>query len=171
MLEDHKDEFARTLQLEAGKTNRDAIGELDATIHRLKLTLEEARRIFGPVIPIIRMEDEDEALSFARASNYGLESCVFTKDFYRMWHFAKARECGEVTINDCPQHGVGFFPFGGIKDSGMGREGIGYSIDEMTNLKTIVFNLEAGGLGKKEYEAATCRTRIRSKRYEPADGE
>ncbi len=127
--------------------------------------------IFGPVIPIIRMKNEEEALSFAKGSNYGLESCIFTKDFYRMWHFAKALECGEVTINDCPQHGVGYFPFGGIKDSGMGREGIGYSIDEMTNLKTIVFNLEAGGLGKKEYEAATCRTRITPKHYEPADGE
>ncbi len=97
--------------------------------------------IFGPVIPIIRMKDEEEALNFARTSNYGLESCVFTRDFYMMWHFAKSLECGEVTINDCPQHGVGYFPFGGIKDSGMGREGIGYSIDEMTNLKTIVFNL------------------------------
>jgi acyl-CoA reductase-like NAD-dependent aldehyde dehydrogenase len=126
---------------------------------------------FGPVIPIIRMRDEKDALAFAKASNYGLESCVFTKDFYRMWHFAKALECGEVTINDCPQHGVGYFPFGGIKDSGMGREGIGYSIDEMTNLKTIVFNLEAGGLGKKELSAATCRTMITPKHYEPADGE
>jgi acyl-CoA reductase-like NAD-dependent aldehyde dehydrogenase len=127
--------------------------------------------VFGPVIPIIRMRDEKDALDFAKASNYGLESCVFTKDFYRMWHFAKALECGEVTINDCPQHGVGYFPFGGIKDSGMGREGIGHSIDEMTNLKTIVFNLEAGGLGKKELSAATCRTRITPKNYEPADGE
>ncbi len=127
--------------------------------------------IFGPVIPIIRMKDEEEALSFAKTSNYGLESCVFTRNFYKMWHFAKSLECGEVTINDCPQHGVGYFPFGGIKDSGMGREGIGYSIDEMTNLKTIVFNLEPGGLGKKEHEAATCRTRITPKHYEPADGE
>lgn len=127
--------------------------------------------IFGPVIPIVRVKDEEEALSFARGSNYGLESCIFTKEFYRMWHFAKGLECGEVTINDCPQHGVGYFPFGGIKDSGMGREGIGYSIDEMTNLKTIVFNLEPGGLGKREKSAATCETRIAPKGYEAADGE
>lgn len=127
--------------------------------------------IFGPVIPIIRTKDEEEALTFARGSNYGLESCIFTKDFYRMWHLAKGLECGEVTINDCPQHGVGYFPFGGIKDSGMGREGIGYSIDEMTNLKTIVFNLEPGGLGKRERSAATCKTGIVPKGYEPSDGE
>ena len=112
---------------------------------------------FGPVVAILRPKDEDEALQIASQSKYGLESCVFTRDFYRMWRVAKRLECGEVTVNDYPSHGVGYFPFGGIKDSGMGREGIGYSIDEMTNLKTIVFNLEAGGLGKKERAAATCK--------------
>ncbi len=114
--------------------------------------------IFGPVVTVIRCKDENEALGFARESRYGLESCVFTEDFYRMWRVAKALECGEVTINDCPAHGLGYFPFGGIKQSGMGREGIGYSIDEMTNLKTIVFNLAPAGLGKKARSAATCKT-------------
>jgi glyceraldehyde-3-phosphate dehydrogenase [NAD(P)+] len=116
--------------------------------------------VFGPVVTIIRCRDEDQAIKFARGSRYGLESCVFARDFYRMWRVAKALECGEVTINDCPSHGVGYFPFGGIKDSGLGREGIGYSIDEMTNLKTIVFNLDPAGLGKREQTAATCRTGI-----------
>lgn len=104
---------------------------------------------FGPVVTILRPKDEDDALKIAKESKYGLESCVFSRDFYRIWSVAKSLECGEVTVNDYPSHGVGYFPFGGIKDSGMGREGIGYSIDEMTNLKTIVFNLEAGGLGKR----------------------
>ena len=61
-----------------------------------------------------------------------------------MWKAAKDLEVGEVTINDMPAHGTGYFAFGGVKDSGMGREGVGYSIDEMTNLKTTVFNLAAG---------------------------
>jgi glyceraldehyde-3-phosphate dehydrogenase [NAD(P)+] len=127
---------------------------------------------FGPVITIIRPKDEDEALKIARSSGYGLESCIFTRDFYRMWRVAKALEVGGVTINGYPSHGVGYFPFGGIKDSGMGREGVGYSIDEMTNLKTIVFNLEAGGLGKKEHLAATCATAAASKSFHrPEDGE
>ena len=104
---------------------------------------------FGPVVTILRTKDLDEALKIARQSKYGLESWVFTKDFYRMWRVAKQLECGEVTINDYPAHGVGYFPFGGIKDSGIGREGIGYSIDEMTNLKTIVFNLGCSRSGKK----------------------
>ncbi len=114
--------------------------------------------VFGPVVTIIRCKEAEEALKFARRSKYGLESCVFTKDFYRMWHVAKALECGEVTINDCPSHGIGYFPFGGIKQSGLGREGIGYSIDEMTRLKTIVFNLAPAGLGKRAHPAATCKT-------------
>ena len=141
---------------------------LDNVPMSAKIAREE---VFGPVVTIIRCESEDEALSFARKSKYGLESCVFTREFYRMWRVAKALECGEVTINDCPSHGVGYFPFGGIKDSGMGREGIGYSIDGMTNLKTIVFNLGPAGLGKKEQLAAACRTGVSPKKPEPESGE
>ncbi|MFB3763903.1 MAG: aldehyde dehydrogenase [Methanotrichaceae archaeon] len=126
---------------------------------------------FGPVVTIMRFHREDEALRFAKSSKYGLESCVFTNSFYKMWHIAKGLECGEVTINDYPLHGVGYFPFGGIKDSGMGREGVGYSIDEMTNLKTIVFNLEPAGLGKKEILAAACKSESLYKRLAREDGE
>ncbi len=141
---------------------------LDNVPMSAKIAEEE---VFGPVVTIIRCKDEEEALGFARKSKYGLESCVFTREFYRMWHTAKALECGEVTINDCPSHGVGYFPFGGIKDSGMGREGIGYSIDEMTNLKTIVFNLGPAGLGKKEQLVAACRTGLPQKKPELENGE
>jgi len=127
---------------------------------------------FGPVVTIIRPKDEDEALKIARESPYGLESCVFTENFYRMWRVAKDLECGEVTINDMPSHGVGYFPFGGMKDSGMGREGIGYSIDEMTNLKTIVFNLAAAGLGKQEHGMSACKMQLLYRsRHVPEDGE
>ncbi|MCP8312013.1 MAG: aldehyde dehydrogenase family protein [Candidatus Methylarchaceae archaeon HK01B] len=103
---------------------------------------------FGPVITIIKVKDEDDAIEIGKKSRYGLDSCVFTNNFYKMWKIAKRLETGEVTINDLPRHGVGYFPFGGSKESGIGREGIGYSIDEMTNLKTIVFNLEPAKLGK-----------------------
>jgi acyl-CoA reductase-like NAD-dependent aldehyde dehydrogenase len=62
--------------------------------------------------------------------------------------FRTARKDSSVSLNDAPAHGVGYFPFGGNKDSGLGMEGVGYSIDEMTRLKTIQFNLAPGGLGK-----------------------
>ncbi|MEM2841918.1 MAG: aldehyde dehydrogenase family protein, partial [Thermoproteota archaeon] len=104
---------------------------------------------FGPVIPIIRVKDLDEALVVANKSRYGLDSCVFTTSIYKAWRAIKLLEVGTVTVNDFPAHGIGNFPFGGIKDSGIGREGLGYSIDELTVLKTISINIEPSGLRKE----------------------
>jgi glyceraldehyde-3-phosphate dehydrogenase [NAD(P)+] len=95
---------------------------------------------FGPVIPVGRVRDVDEAIELANKSKFGLDSCVFTNDINLARKVAKRLEEGEVTINAAPRHGVGYYPFGGNKDSGMGREGIGYSVEEMTRLKTIVYN-------------------------------
>lgn len=69
-----------------------------------------------------------------------LETCVRASEILEnAWRAARALECGQVTINDAPAHGVGHFPFGGrTPDSGIGREGPGYSIDECTVLKTVV---------------------------------
>ncbi len=103
---------------------------------------------FGPVVSLIKVSSIDQAIEVSNRSRYGLDSCVFTNNIYTAWRVAKALEEGTISINDAPAHGVGFFPFGGNKDSGMGREGVGYSIDEMTRIKTIQFNLAAGGLGK-----------------------
>ncbi|MFQ5909013.1 MAG: aldehyde dehydrogenase family protein [Thermoplasmata archaeon] len=97
---------------------------------------------FGPVVTVIRIKDEQEAVEISKMSRYGLDSCVFTNDYRRVWRIAQNLQVGELTVNDHPAHGVGYFPFGGSKASGIGREGIGYSVDEMTELKTIVFNLE-----------------------------
>jgi acyl-CoA reductase-like NAD-dependent aldehyde dehydrogenase len=100
---------------------------------------------FGPVLPVIRVRDEEEAIEISNRPNLGLDSAVFTNSFYRMWRMAKALQVGTVSVNDAPAHGVGNFPFGGVKDSGVGREGLGYSIDEMTVIKTISINLEPAG--------------------------
>jgi acyl-CoA reductase-like NAD-dependent aldehyde dehydrogenase len=102
-----------------------------------KIVWEET---FGPVIPIVRVKDVDEAIELANRSRYGLDSCVFTNSINLARKVAKRLEEGEVTVNAAPRHGVGYYPFGGNKDSGIGREGIGYSIEEMTRLKTIVYN-------------------------------
>jgi glyceraldehyde-3-phosphate dehydrogenase [NAD(P)+] len=94
---------------------------------------------FGPVLPIVRVADLDEALDITNRSRYGLDSCVFTTSLEAAWRTARALEVGQVHVNDAPKHGVGHFPFGGRKpDSGIGREGLGYSIDECTVLKTVV---------------------------------
>jgi acyl-CoA reductase-like NAD-dependent aldehyde dehydrogenase len=104
---------------------------------------------FGPVVVIISVESVDEAIEIVNKSNYGLDSCIFTNNLYTAWRVAKALEEGSVTINDAPAHGTGYFPFGGNKDSGLGREGIGYSLDEMTRIKTIQIDLSPLGLEKK----------------------
>lgn len=138
MVEDAKSKGAR---LAAGAERHDAF--LSPTV-LADVTPEMAvarDEIFGPVLPILKVKDEREAVKQATKTPYGLDSCVFTKDFERMWRVAKQLNTGMVTINDLPKHGVGHFPFGGQRESGMGREGIGYSIDLMTELKTMVFKL------------------------------
>jgi glyceraldehyde-3-phosphate dehydrogenase [NAD(P)+] len=94
---------------------------------------------FGPVLTVLPVRNLDDAIELANRSRYGLDSAVFTSNLDRAWKAARRLEVGMVTINDAPAHGVGHFPFGGRKpDSGIGREGLGYSIDECTELKTVV---------------------------------
>ena len=118
---------------------------LDSVPPEARIATEET---FGPVVTVMRVKSVQEAIERTNESRYGLDSCVFTNSLYTAWRVAKALEEGSVSINDAPSHGVGYFPFGGNKDSGLGREGVGYSIDEMTRIKTIQFNLAPAGLGK-----------------------
>jgi acyl-CoA reductase-like NAD-dependent aldehyde dehydrogenase len=118
---------------------------LDHVPRNARIATEET---FGPVATLMRVKSVDEAIGLTNESKFGLDSCVFTTNLYTAWRVAKALEEGSVSINDAPAHGVGYFPFGGNKDSGVGREGVGYSIDEMTRIKTIQFNLAPAGLGK-----------------------
>lgn len=140
-----KDATEKGARLLLGGGHHDAYFEPTVLDHVPKEAAAAREEIFGPLAVVIRCKDEGDALGFALESRYGLESAVFTENLHSMWRVARALECGEVTVNDCPSHGVGYFPFGGKKDSGVGREGIGYSIDELTALKTIVFNLGPAG--------------------------
>ena len=94
--------------------------------------------IFGPVVPIIAFDTEEEAVEIANRSVFGLCGCVFTKDMKRAARIANALECGGAVIN-----GASFFrsfemPFGGYKHSGIGTEGVFSTFDEMTHTKSIV---------------------------------
>jgi glyceraldehyde-3-phosphate dehydrogenase [NAD(P)+] len=104
---------------------------------------------FGPVITVIRVKDKEEARTVANASPFGLDSAVFTQNFYSAWWLMKSLQVGNVTLNAAPSHGTAYFPFGGVKDSGQGKEGVGYSIEEMMVIKTIILNLAPKELGKK----------------------
>lgn len=121
-------------------------GDVDAAYHEPTVLADVPldadivwEETFGPVLTVLPVADLGTAIEVANRSRYGLDSSVFTSDLESAWRTARALECGQVTINDAPAHGVGHFPFGGRKpDSGVGREGLGYSIDECTVLKTVV---------------------------------
>jgi glyceraldehyde-3-phosphate dehydrogenase [NAD(P)+] len=112
---------------------------LDHVTEEMAIAHEE---IFGPVIPLIRYTDINEAVRLSNTSRFGLDSCLFTENLNLAIDISKRLEDGSVTINGAPAHGVGHFPFGGNKESGIGREGLGYSIDEMTKIHTIVFSIK-----------------------------
>ena len=82
--------------------------------------------------------DESEALALADGGDFGLDAAVFTSDYDRAMWLADRIEAGAVRINGAPSHGLGDVPFGGVERSGIGREGIGYTIDAFVREKTIV---------------------------------
>ncbi len=108
---------------------------LAAVPHDARIIHEEQ---FGPVAPVASVEDPDEALAIANGSDLGLDACVFTADYDRALSIADRLAAGAVRINGPPSHGIGDIPFGGIKDSGIGREGIDASIHAMLREKSVI---------------------------------
>src|SRR3989339_17880 len=104
---------------------------------KMRIAWEET---FGPALSLIKVKNFEEAISIANMSEYGLDSSVFTQDIDEAMYAANHLESGTVQINAAPAHGLGNFPFGGDEESGMGREGIGYSVYDMTKVHSIVFN-------------------------------
>lgn len=94
---------------------------------------------FGPVIPVTTISDVNDAVSLANESDLALDGCVFTADHDRAVSVAERLDAGVVRINGEPSHGLGDIPFGGKKDSGIGREGIGVSIERFVQRKSIIF--------------------------------
>ncbi|MCM1990311.1 NADP-dependent glyceraldehyde-3-phosphate dehydrogenase [Oceanirhabdus seepicola] len=107
----------------------------DKVTEEMRLAWEEP---FGPVLPIIRVNNIDDAISLANKSQYGLQSSVFTMNINNAFYVAKRLEVGTVHINNKTERGPDHFPFSGIKNSGMGTQGIKYSIEAMTRRKNIV---------------------------------
>lgn len=95
---------------------------------------------FGPILPIIRVRNKDEAIKIANESEYGLQSSVFTNNINDAFYIANKLEVGTVQINNKSERGPDHFPFLGVKASGVGVQGVKYSIEAMTTLKSIVLN-------------------------------
>lgn len=111
---------------------------LDEVTPKMRVAWEEP---FGPVLPIIRVKSVQEAIELANESEYGLQSSVFTTNLNRAFEVAKKLEVGSVQINNRTERGPDHLPFLGVKNSGVGVQGISYSIESMTRIKSTVINL------------------------------
>ena len=125
-------------RLPVGGARRGAVLEpavvLDST-SEMRVNREE---IFAPVTTVRGYRSFDEALGMANDSPYGLQSGVFTHDIRRIWQAFETLEAGGIIVNDVSGFRVDHMPYGGVKQSGSGREGVRYAIEEMTEVRLLV---------------------------------
>ncbi|MBB5685851.1 aldehyde dehydrogenase family protein [Sphingobium boeckii] len=100
-----------------------------------KLNVEEA---FGPVAFLIKFSSFEEALDIVNDSKFGLQAGIFTRDLFKMFDAWDRLDVGGVVINDVPSYRVDNMPYGGVKDSGLGREGIKFAMEDMTEIRNLV---------------------------------
>ena len=125
--------------------NRDG-AMLDATLMENvgpgeKVNVEEA---FGPLAILIPFVSWDEALQIVNDSKYGLQAGIFTRDFYKIQKAWDTLEVGGVVVGDVPSYRVDNMPYGGVKDSGLGREGIRFAMEDMTEIRNLVIRTPPG---------------------------
>ncbi len=108
---------------------------LEGVPRDVRLYREEA---FGPVAMLSTFTDFDAALAEVNDSKFGLQAGVFTRDLFNMLKAWDALEVGGVVINDVPSYRVDNMPYGGVKESGLGREGIRFAMEDMTEIRNLV---------------------------------
>lgn len=99
------------------------------------------QELFAPVVTVQTYRTYDEALAAVNNSNYGLQAGVFTSDIKRVFQAYEELEVGGLMVNEVPTWRIDPMPYGGVKNSGFGREGLKYAIEEMTEPKLLVVNL------------------------------
>jgi glyceraldehyde-3-phosphate dehydrogenase (NADP+) len=104
----------------------------------MKVSCQE---VFGPVVTVTPYRQFDEALQAMNRSEYGLQAGVFTQDVNKVFHAFRHLEVGAVLVNEIPTFRPEHMPYGGVKDSGLGREGLRISIEEMTEPRFLVLNV------------------------------
>jgi acyl-CoA reductase-like NAD-dependent aldehyde dehydrogenase len=100
-----------------------------------------ADELFGPAVAVTPFGDIDEAIALANDSPYGLAAGIFTENLEWAWKFAREVQSGNLHVNWGPQWRADLMPYGGLKESGFGKEGPRYAVEEMTELKMVVFHL------------------------------
>ena len=96
--------------------------------------------LFGPAVAVTPFSDIDEAIAMANDTNYGLSAAIFTQNIDWAMKFAREVDSGNLMINSGPQWRADLMPYGGVKDSGMGKEGPKYAVEEMTELKMVIYH-------------------------------
>jgi acyl-CoA reductase-like NAD-dependent aldehyde dehydrogenase len=109
---------------------------LTKTSPEMRVVSEE---VFAPIVVIEKFEDFDEAVGMANNSKYGLQAGVFSENQWNVDRACDMLEFGGVIINDAPIFRVDNMPYGGLKESGFGREGVRYAMNEMTDTKVVVY--------------------------------
>jgi acyl-CoA reductase-like NAD-dependent aldehyde dehydrogenase len=122
-------------------------GEYEGAIHQATVVADvkpEMRiscdELFGPAVAVTPFTDIDEAIEMANDSNYGLSAGIFTQNIDWAMKFARRVDSGNLMINAGPQYRADLMPYGGLKESGMGKEGPRYAVQEMTELKMVVYH-------------------------------
>ncbi len=109
---------------------------LDAST-QLKVSCQE---VFAPIVLINKIQSTEEAIELVNDSRYGLQAGIYTENVHTALDAAENLHVGGVMINDIPTFRVDHMPYGGVKESGTGREGIKYAVEEMTEMKLVIFN-------------------------------
>jgi glyceraldehyde-3-phosphate dehydrogenase (NADP+) len=104
---------------------------------RMRVSCDE---LFGPAVAITPATDLDEAIRIANDTPYGLSAAIFTQDIDRALRFAREVDSGNLHINWGTVWRADLMPYGGLKDSGMGKEGPKYAVEEMTEMKTVIIH-------------------------------
>ncbi len=100
------------------------------------------QEIFAPIVSLMPFTDRDEVIREANDSEFGLQAGIFTRDLSTAFFVARRLRFGGVMVNDASRYRAPNQPYGGVKDSGIGREGPKYAIRELTDFKTVIFNLD-----------------------------
>ncbi|MEJ2233610.1 MAG: aldehyde dehydrogenase family protein [Syntrophobacterales bacterium] len=111
------------------------VADVDA---KQKISCDE---LFGPAVAVTRFNDIDQAIALANDSKYGLSAGIFTRNLDWAMKFVREVHSGNIMVNWGPQWRVDLMPYGGLKQSGFGKEGPRYAVEEMTELKMVVFHL------------------------------
>lgn len=99
-----------------------------------------SEELFGPAVAVAPFGDIDEAITMANDTKYGLAAGIFTENLEWAWKFARQVQSGNLHVNWGPQWRADLMPYGGLKESGFGKEGPKYAVAEMSELKTVIIH-------------------------------